>query len=124
MAFQSNSETGTQLYEFARWFHEHGISWSGTPAELTSELSDITKGKVVDRGFRDSDELVRWLERSAKVLYEFGVDASVHKSSGQPKRIYLRSTNPGPQIRATAQANHGCETHSVVNAARAIPLLA
>jgi TPR repeat protein len=124
MALQSavpNSETGTQLHKFARWFHELGISWSGTPAELASELSDIA-GKGVDPVFRDSDQLVRWLERNAKSLGEFGVDASVQKSPGLPfKRIFLHRTEPRRQIRATSQANHGCENQPVVNAAPPIP---
>jgi TPR repeat protein len=100
------TEAGRQLERFSRWFHEHGIAWSGTPAELASELSNIGQAEGLTHSFKDPDKLYSWLEDSAKALQEYGVEAFVRQRSGAPRSITLRSMDRGPQDQLSAAERH------------------
>lgn len=86
------SDTRSLCHAFARWFHAHGISWSGTPAELAS---DIAPGKP---GIPDPNELVVFLETNADILAELGITIRVHRPAGRPRSISLRSNGAVPRF--------------------------
>ena len=95
-----DSELHTRCHAFAKWFHEHGIAWSGTPAELTSELSKNVQTDRANRVFLDLDQLFAFLEANAQALRDFGVEVLLRKASGQPRSISLRRI---PQEAKTTQ---------------------
>jgi hypothetical protein len=66
-----------------RWLRENGISWSGTPSELASQLSRHNS----TLHFSSADELVAFLETNAEKLRELGLEASVRKPPGRPRFI-------------------------------------
>jgi len=89
----------TQCHAFAQWFRQHGISWSGTPAELVSEISKNAQVSKVDAVLLDADRVFTFLEVNGRALSDFGVDVSLRKASGLPRSISLRSV---PQVPHTA----------------------
>jgi len=86
------SDARPLCHAFARWFHAHGISWSGTPAELTS---DIAPG---NSGIPDPNELVVFLEANADILAELGITIRVHRPAGRPRSISLRWNGAVPRF--------------------------
>jgi hypothetical protein len=100
-----DSEFHTRCHAFAQWFHEHGIAWSGTPAELASELSKNVQTNEVNRIFLDFDQLFAFLEANAQALRELGVDVFLRKASGQPRSISLRTIPQAKTAQATPPVN-------------------
>lgn len=79
------------VFTIARWFREHGIAWSGTPAELASELSSAILGHTDPKG-TGCDELFAFLEANTQTLRELGVEVTLRKPAGRPRSVVLRAT--------------------------------
>jgi hypothetical protein len=81
-----DSDLHAQCFALVRWLHENGISWSGTPSELASQLA--RHNSIFH--FSSADEFVAFLETNADKLRELGLDASVRKRPGRPRFIDLQ----------------------------------
>ena len=99
-----DSEFHIRCHALAQWFHEHGIAWSGTPAELASELSQNLQKDEVNRVFLDSDQLFAFLEANAQALREFGIDLCLRKASGLPRSISFLTIPEEPKSAQAATA--------------------
>jgi hypothetical protein len=88
--FEVNSDMQHWCVDVARWFHRHGVVWSGTPSELAAELSSAG---VVDEQLRalDANRLVAELEANAEGLQAAGVDVSVQRARERVRSISLRA---------------------------------
>lgn len=91
------AETLSQCFTLVRWFHDYGAPWSGTPSELAFTIATAGEGTS---WFRNSDDLVRFIEANSDMLRDLGVEASIRNDAGRIT-VDFKSSNEGQAAPAT-----------------------